>query len=459
MNSSNTFFNRMFPNASQKTEIRLGKICLLLSLLAVPSLLGCLIVIMGLTDSGSAEPFQIFSFRAVVACGILALILLWLLFSSRNILLLIRLLKERREAFNLQHPKGKQAPDTEAEAALKESEERFRLVVENAPLGIITLDTTGKIIDINQKIVEITGSPSAEQTLKINMLTFPPLVKAGIADDFAKCLSTGASGVHEKAYISKWGKRVYIRYYLSPLYDADHHISSALAIMEDYTDHKEAERQLQSLHEQTKADAESRAVLLEEVNHRVKNNLAGIIGMLYATRKFINTIESREDYLATLENLIHRIEGMAAVHEILSEADWSPIPLSELVNRIIRISLLALPPDKQVETDIIADNNIMVSPKQASNLGMIINELITNTIKHAFDKRSSIKITVRVTWDGDEVRFQFHNDGPEFPEEVLSLKSFNTGIYLTETLVSNGLGGTLALRNDDGAMTDIRFKP
>jgi len=458
MSSSSTFLNRIFPDASQKTEIRLGKMCLLLSFLVIPSLFGCLIVILDLTGSGSAEPFQILSFRSAVACGLFTLVLLWLLFNSRNIRLLIRLLMERRQTHNLPYPKGEQASDNKTEAALKESEERFRLLVEHAPLGIITLDTSGKIIDINQKIVEIVGSPSAEQTLKINLLTFPPLVKSGIADDLAKCLSTGASGVFEKAYISKWDKKVYIRYYLAPLYDADHHITGALAIMEDYTEHKEAEQQLQSLHEQTKLDAESRAVLLEEVNHRVKNNLAGIIGMLYATRKFIDTIESREGYLATLENLIHRIEGMAAVHEILSEADWSPIPLCELTNRIIRNSLQALPPDKQVETDIITDDNIMISPKQASNLGMIINELITNTIKHAFDERSSIKITVRVTWDGDEVRFQFHNNGPEFPEEVLSMKAFNTGIYLTEILVSNGLGGTLVLRNEDGAMTDIHFK-
>ncbi len=348
---------------------------------------------------------------------------------------------------------------TKTEQALKESEERFKLLVEKAPIGIITFDTMGQIVDVNSKMVEIFGSPSADQTRRINVLEYSQMVEMGLSGDLGECLINGKSGVYERAYVSKWGKSVYLRYNTTPLRDLNDQIVGAMAIMEDFSDRKEAELELLNLNAQIKKETETKAVLLKEVNHRVKNNLAGIIGLLYATRKFVNKVSSKEEYLSTLENLIHRIEGMATVHEILTEADWSALPISELTSRILSNSLRALPIDKRITSDITTDDDVLISPKQASNLGMVINELITNTIKHALAEQNSAKITVRISKEGNEVLFQYHNDGPEFTEDVLTLKQVNTGMYLTETIVKNGLGGTLTLQNDNGALTLIRFKP
>jgi PAS domain S-box-containing protein len=346
----------------------------------------------------------------------------------------------------------------QTELALKASEERFRLMFEKAPVGIITIDIEGNIIDVNPENLKILGSPSAEATRGINVLTFPAMVEAGISPDFANCLNNGTPGVYELEYKTAWGKSLNLRYVLTPLQDAESRITGAISIMEDFTEHKKAREELNRLNKQTQKDAETKALLLKEVNHRVKNNLASIIGMLYATGKFIEKPGFQENPQSTIEALINRIEGMAIVHETLSESNWAPIHLEDLTNRIINNCFQTLPPGIRITKNTVVDDHITVSPKFAGNLGMVINELTTNTIKHSMSDRTSAKITVKISREGEEILFQYYDDGPGFPGKLLKMDGFNTGMYLTQTIVCDGMGGSLALRNENGALTIIRFK-
>ncbi len=105
--------------------------------------------------------------------------------------------------------------DTErrrAELALQESEKKYRLLVDKAPVGVLSVDRNGRILEVNRKLLEILGSPSADATKSINMLSFPPLVDAGLADVFSRCMETGALIEAQLPYTSKWGKTLYLRY-------------------------------------------------------------------------------------------------------------------------------------------------------------------------------------------------------------------------------------------------------
>jgi len=132
----------------------------------------------------------------------------------------------------------------QAALALQASEERYRLLVENAPIGIMSIDTQGNIQDVNAKVLEILGSPSSDSTKQINALTFPPLVKGGIADDIRKCIDSRKMVINECPYTSKWGKDTYLHYCFTPIHDKQGKLIRLQAIIEDISERKKATDQL-----------------------------------------------------------------------------------------------------------------------------------------------------------------------------------------------------------------------
>jgi len=131
-----------------------------------------------------------------------------------------------------------------AEESLRESEEKFRNLVKNAPLGIMSVDIDGRIIDINSSLLKILGSPSITATKRINVLKFKPLIESGITANFKYCMKHGKSRVAEQDYTSKWGKKAFIRYHLQPQFDKEGKIRGVQAIVEDISKRKKAEQDL-----------------------------------------------------------------------------------------------------------------------------------------------------------------------------------------------------------------------
>ncbi len=215
------------------------------------------------------------------------------------------------------------------------------------------------------------------------------------------------------------------------------------------------------LYEQARQDAKTKAVLLDEVNHRVKNNLAAIIGLLYVERRHAE-VKEETVYQAGVDDLINRIYGLSVVHRLLSASEWSPLPLSELTSRVIDAAVHVTPPYKRISIDV-SPSTVHVTSKQANSLALVINELATNTAKYALDTDEISHITVRITLEdnpgsaGHTILFEFRDDGPGYPEEVLQLERHNVGMYLVQTFVRDGLRGELTLNNQLGAVTTIRF--
>ncbi len=129
-------------------------------------------------------------------------------------------------------------------AELAASEIRYRTLVENAPLGIISFDREGKILSVNPTLLDILGSPSAEATMAINMLTFPPLVEAGLSASFIRCMESGQMIVAEHPYTSKWGKTTHLRVHLAPIHNAAGEVTGGQALVEDVSALKQAEMTL-----------------------------------------------------------------------------------------------------------------------------------------------------------------------------------------------------------------------
>ncbi len=125
-----------------------------------------------------------------------------------------------------------------------ESIAKFKFLFEQSPVGIYIADTKGNIIDGNQKLLEILGSPSLEATKQINVLKYKPLVANGYSVFFKRCLETGVKQHLEMEYVSHWGKHSYISSYIVPLFDSKGNIKHVYTMMEDVSDRKVMEQEL-----------------------------------------------------------------------------------------------------------------------------------------------------------------------------------------------------------------------
>ena len=208
------------------------------------------------------------------------------------------------------------------------------------------------------------------------------------------------------------------------------------------------------LHEQMQLDAQVKANLLQEVNHRVSNNLTAIIGLMRAERRYARS-QNRATVEAMVERLTQRVEGMVAVHRLLSQSQWMPVRLDRLAEQVVGAALGILANEQSVEV-VVEASDVRVSPRQASNLAMILNELTTNTIKHAMTGRAGGRIEVRISGE-ERIQLEYRDDGPAYPDSVLALEQTDVGLYLVQQLVL-GLPGRLELRNEDGAVAAIAFE-
>lgn len=133
-----------------------------------------------------------------------------------------------------------------AHEELEASRKEYLELAENAPVGILKCDNNGNIIFVNQSALEILGSPSAEETKKINIFTFPPLVYCGLSEQLKKCIMDNVHGIYETNYESKWGKKAYIRLHIKPL-TSHHNANGAQLIIDDITEEKLLEEELRIL--------------------------------------------------------------------------------------------------------------------------------------------------------------------------------------------------------------------
>ncbi|MFW9933004.1 MAG: PAS domain S-box protein, partial [Candidatus Thorarchaeota archaeon] len=129
----------------------------------------------------------------------------------------------------------------EAEEALKHSEQRYRALFQETPIGIITTTVKGDISGINRTALEIIGSESEEQTRKINIFSFQPLIDVGIPEAFKQVIEENRIIEGELRYRSSWGKEVYLHYKLSPMISQSDTVDSILVVFDDVSEIRKAE--------------------------------------------------------------------------------------------------------------------------------------------------------------------------------------------------------------------------
>jgi len=121
--------------------------------------------------------------------------------------------------------------------------------------------------------------------------------------------------------------------------------------------------------------------------------------------------------------------------------------------------LQGLDPSKSVEF-VVSPADVKVNSDQAHHLTLIINELVTNTLKHARNEKNDLKVNVKIQKKGNNVLIQFKDNGPGYPESVLKGESdtTNVGFDLIKGIVRRNLRGNVVIKNANGAECSITFK-
>jgi len=234
-------------------------------------------------------------------------------------------------------------------------------------------------------------------------------------------------------------------------FDDKGEITEVTGMIQDITKRKRQEQELREY-------SDTQAVLLREVNHRVKNNLAAIISMLHREEEYANE-RNIDSYLPVLTDLVGRVQGLSTVHSILSQSGWKPLLLSELCMSIIGGAMQSVPVDKKVDITI-SPSKVKVNSTQAHHLTLVINELTTNVVKHTLGEKNTVSISVNISQEDENIIIQFRDNGPGFPENLSNgdFSSMNIGFELITGIVTQSLDGTVEFDNDNGGVVTVKFE-
>lgn len=218
-----------------------------------------------------------------------------------------------------------------------------------------------------------------------------------------------------------------------------------IAFCREITKRKTAQKEIQR-------QLSEKETLLREVHHRVKNNIATIESLLSLQMKDSDS----PDVEAALQETISRVQSIRVLYEkLLTSKDTNEMSIRDYMEGLIDSFVVVFDPEKNVTIEKhIADFEI--DARKAVTIGIIINELLTNVFKYAFEDRDDGLVSVSIRKEEHNVTLIIQDNGRGFDESVDSTESPGFGLMLVRMLVEQ-LGGTYSQFNDNGARSVVRF--
>lgn len=356
---------------------------------------------------------------------------------------------------------------TVANKALQESKDRLSLAAESGGLGMWEWHVaTGDFI-VTDKWLELAGLSQEEYLARYSPLSIENFLKYIHPDDQEQVHSAietyfnGETDLLDYAYRFESSDKGWI--WLSVVgrvieRDADGAPVRMVGFQQDITDRKKAEISLQENQIHLQKYANTQATLLQEVNHRVKNNLTTIIGMLHIEEDRVLTQDDK-GYLSPFRMLENRVVGLLTVHSLLSANRWEPLELSTLCKEVVSQSIKGFSIPERLNLEVESCHH-KVNSDMAHHLALILNELATNTIKHGGSAQGLVEIKIFFEEKAkDTVCMIYADKGPGFPQKVLNSEIYehSIGIEMTNSVVQSNMRGQIKRYNDDGAVTRICF--
>jgi len=361
------------------------------------------------------------------------------------------------------------------EKNLRESEERYRFLIEKQGEGIACLGPNEQFTFCNPVAEEIFGVlPGTLVDRNLKEFITPEMFET-IRKETGKCRS-GKRNSYELEIMRPDGEKRQLFITATPWFDDDDRFAGTFEIFRDDTERKRAQEALEQgnkelrkeIAERKKAEKhlkeslKEKEVLLKEIHHRVKNNLQVVSSLLYLQSEHINEQQkghiNEQQNLDVLKESQDRVRSMALVHEKLYQSqDLARINFPEYVRKLTahlfqsyEANLTSITPSTDVD-DVSLDIDMAIP------CGLLINELISNSLKHAFpDGR---KGEVKIDFHSDErgtYTLTVSDNGIGFPADLDFRNTESMGLRLVMTLTKQ-LEGEIQLDKNHGTTFKIMF--
>jgi PAS domain S-box-containing protein len=333
------------------------------------------------------------------------------------------------------------------EQKIKENEERWKRLVEENPKAVqVTID--GEILFINEAGIALYDAQSRDEVIGMSVYDFTHPDDLEEVMQRRNKLESGlpVEQINENRIITFAGNERYVEVHSVPItYRGKDAIQTNIY---DVTDRKERDQIIE-------ASLKEKEVLLAEVHHRVKNNLAIISGLLEL--EAINW-EGDTAIKKVMDESRLRIHSMAMIHEKLYQtANFTDLRLENYIAELVEtISETMKMNGKNISINIDSDD-IELNINYAIPCALIINELVTNAFKHAFNGVEKGKLDIKLKKNEEKISLMVRDNGPGMPEDFDNESTKSLGYVLVRQLTKQ-LHGKLKMRNDNGAYFEITFR-
>ncbi len=342
-------------------------------------------------------------------------------------------------------------------------ETRFRTMADHAPVLLWMAGTDGLCNFFNQRWLDFTGK-SLDQEVGSGWAS-------GVhPEDFQRCMALYLeSFVERRAFSMEYrlrrhdGEFRWVYDQGAPRFEPDGSFGGFIGSCTDITEQREAHdalghlnRELEDRVRERTAIAREREVLLREVHHRVKNDLQLISSVLAMQSRRLSDPTSIE----ALTECQSRVQTIALIHEYMYQSDnLARLPLSENIRGLAANMLRAAgSPTCAVALDVKVEAELTLPVDRAIPCGLILNELMTNALKHAFPERQRGLISVSLRKQGDELVLGVADDGVGLPGDYASNVKGSLGWRLVKAFADQ-LGAWVRVSADRGTQVEIGFRP
>ncbi len=337
-----------------------------------------------------------------------------------------------------------------AQAIINSERDRAQMYFETAGVMLITIDPMGRISMINQKGCEILGCERNDIIGKDWIDHFIPQRQRKKVNSVFKKIITGEYTpieYFENPIVNSRGEERLMAWHNKVITHEAGVIIGVLSSGEDITERRAAEEKL-------KKSLREKELLLREIHHRVKNNL----GIIYSILHFQKNIKSDQPVNYVLANTQNRVKSMALIHQNLyASEDLDRIDFSVYCHELLKELIKTMkPPGIRISTKIDVDT-VNLNIDTVLPCGLIINELVNNSLTHGFKNRDTGTIKVEFHC-GEDNRcvLSVTDNGQGLPEGMSLQEAKSLGMFIINSLTKQ-LGGKIEIESDKGLSISIFF--